>query len=782
MKQDTEIKKKKQIVGILLIALSFMILLSLFYYNPGENVPDKFNEVLHKMGIAGFYISYFLIRKTLGYFSYVFPIVLVMWAINLIREGSINKLHKWILYTILFGWFSATAFAMVGLPQLTENQDIIAMCSREPWGLIGGITKLFLTNFFGTIGGIIIFVVTIIVTILSLVDISFKNLGPTIKVWLDKLKVDIAAKTGEKSKKRIRMPKRDAPPIEDTPQESPAKPGPVATVTEKEPGSTPADKEDSEFDYHVKETTYLRQTTHPEEKEVYDADLDSKSDAKPAKEVVYPYNLPDTSLLDPIPPKDEEVSWDEFMMNAKTLEQKLADFGIQGKVVEINPGPIITRYEIEPAPGVKVNRFTSLADDLALVMRAKRIRVVAPIPGKAAIGIEIPNHKPMIVYLKEIIDSPQFKSSKHTLPIAFGKTISGDVYVTDLIKMPHLLIAGATGSGKSVCLHTIIASLLFKASPDHVQFVMIDPKRLELSSYAALKRHHLITRDDIKETVVTTANNAVLMLKSLEREMERRYELLARAGVRNIEDYNIWLQKAEIDEKRIIEDPQKLAYIVLIIDELADLMLTAAREVEEPIARLTQMSRAVGIHLVVATQRPSVDVITGVIKANFPARLAFQVATKTDSRTILDVNGAEKLLGKGDMLFIPPGTPEPTRIHNAFISLEEVKRVVEHVKHQPPPQSKTALKSEEEIAAENGDFTFGQEDRDSLFNEALKLVVRHQQGSSSLLQRRLKIGYTRAARIIDQLEDAGYVGPYDGSKAREVLVDEEELRDRGVIK
>ena len=500
-------------------------------------------------------------------------------------------------------------------------------------------------------------------------------------------------------------------------------------------------------------------------------------------EVVHPYTLPNSSLLDPISPKDEEVSWDELMMNANTLEQKMADFGIQGKVVEINPGPIITRYEIEPAPGVKVNRFTSLADDLALVMRAKRIRVVAPIPGKAAIGIEIPNHKPSIVYLKEIIDSPQFKSSKYKLPLAFGKTISGDVYVSDLVSMPHLLVAGATGSGKSVCLHTIIASLLFKSSPDQVQFVMIDPKRLELAPYAALKRHHLITREDIKETVITSPTNALLMLKSLQREMERRYELLARAGVRNIEDYNIWFDRAEIDEKRLLDEPEKLPYIILIIDELADLMLTAAREVEEPIARLTQMSRAVGIHLVVATQRPSVDVITGVIKANFPARMAFQVATKTDSRTILDINGAEKLLGKGDMLFSPPGTPEPIRVHNAYISLEEVKRIVEYVRLQMPPQSKTALKSEEDIAAGNGDFTFGKEDRDSLFNEALKLVVLHQQVSSSLLQRRLKIGYTRATLIIDQLEDAGYVGAYsDGIYARKVLVDEDYLRKIGVLK
>jgi len=345
--------------------------------------------------------------------------------------------------------------------------------------------------------------------------------------------------------------------------------------------------------------------------------------------------------------------------------------------------------------------------------------------------------------------------------------------------MPHLLIAGATGSGKSVCLNAIIASILFKAHPSQVQLILIDPKRLELSVYSTLKHHHLAYREDLQEEVVTNPTNAVAILRSLEMEMERRYELLAKAGVRNIEDYNSWIKTLSPEQREESMHQKPLEYLVLIIDELADLMLIAAREVEEPIARLTQMSRAVGIHLIVATQRPSVDVITGVIKANFPARMAFQVASKTDSRTILDMNGAEKLLGKGDMLFIPPGSPEPIRIHAAFISHEEVKRIVEHIHQQPIQEPKFMLPTGEEESSANYSRRF-KGDRDELFDEALKLVVRHQQGSVSLLQRRLKIGYARAARLIDQLEDAGYVGPFDGSKAREVLVDEEQLMELGL--
>jgi len=417
----------------------------------------------------------------------------------------------------------------------------------------------------------------------------------------------------------------------------------------------------------------------------------------------------------------------------------------------------------------------SLADDLAMAMRAKRIRIVAPIPGKSAIGIEIPNPAPEIVYLREILDTPEFKASTSPLTFALGKTISGKPYIADLAKMPHLLVAGSTGSGKSVCLNTIIMSFIYKATPAQVQMVMIDPKRLELSNYAKLYRHHLNYVEGAKQKVATNAKSAIQVLKSVELEMERRYTVLAAAGVRNIEEYNERIKEG-LYAPQGEDNPQPLYYIIVIVDELADLMLTsgASRDVEEPVARLTQMSRAVGIHLILATQRPSVDVITGVIKANFPARIAFQVASKIDSRTILDANGAEKLLGRGDMLFLPPASPETIRLHNGFVALNEIEQIIEFVRHQPEfPKKPLASYKDDEEDVEGYSMSGG--DRDPLFEDAMRIVVNSGQGSVSIIQRKLKVGYSRAARLIDQLEDAGVVGPFEGSKAREVLVSPAEL-------
>ena len=435
-------------------------------------------------------------------------------------------------------------------------------------------------------------------------------------------------------------------------------------------------------------------------------------------------------------------------------------------------GPVITLYELQPSAGVKVSSIVNLSNDLALAMEARGIRIIAPIPGKAAVGIEIPNRNPQIVYLKSLIRSQKFVESSFELPIAVGKTIAGESYIADLAKMPHLLIAGATGSGKSVGINTIIASLLFSVNPAKVKFMMIDPKKLELSLYKNLRNHYLLWRPDLDEEIITKPNNAVSMLNSMVLEMEKRYDVLANFGVRNIVEFNRKLDNYK--EKAYKLKLTKLPYIVVIIDELADLMLLAAKEVETPIARLAQMARAVGIHLIVATQRPSVNVITGVIKANFPARIAYQVATKVDSRTILDINGAEQLLGNGDMLFLPPGQSKPVRLQNPFLSTEEVESIIDHIKKQsklpyysvPQPAS-----SKSGSGAGNGG------DRDPLYEDARAIVVQHQQGSSSLLQRRLKVGYSRAARLIDELEQDGIVGPQDGSKAREVLITLEELRN-----
>jgi len=485
------------------------------------------------------------------------------------------------------------------------------------------------------------------------------------------------------------------------------------------------------------------------------------------------YELPPLDLLNP--PLEDGPKVDDKLLsdNAQLLEETLADFGVNARVVEIHPGPVITRYDLEPAPGVKVSRIVSLADDLTLALRAEAIRIMAPIPGQGAVGVEVPNPERALVSLRSLLEVPEFQSDSSPLLFAAGKTTDGGIRLEDLRRMPHLLVAGTTGSGKSVFLNSLIISILFRATPDEVQFILIDPKKLELSGYSELRNHHLATRADLGEDVITTAEGAVQILKSVELEMSRRYDLLAEAGSRNIDEYN---EQVKSSQEEIAPNP--LPYLVVVIDELADLMLLAAKTVEEPIAHLAQMSRAVGIHLVVATQRPSVDVITGVIKANFPCRIAFQVASKIDSRTIIDMNGAEALLGKGDLLYVPPGQSTPTRLHAALISQPEIDRVIAHIRKQPMSAIRVHLPAPE--SEERQVELSAVPDVDPLFDEAARIVVRTQQGSVSILQRRLKVGYARAARLIDQLERAGIVGPFDGSKAREVLVEEDyfETRDR----
>ena len=395
-------------------------------------------------------------------------------------------------------------------------------------------------------------------------------------------------------------------------------------------------------------------------------------------------------------------------------------------------------------------------------MEASSVRVIAPIPGKSSVGIEIPNRNPATVFFKSIVNSPEFTEADSFLTLAIGKTTTGGISTLDLSKMPHLLIAGTTGSGKSVCINTIICSILYRATPDEVKFVMIDPKKVEMTLYKELEGYHLLKMEDITEPIVTTVDNAILALRALEKEMDRRYNVLADAVVRNIGEYN---------DKMKNDNLQIMPYVVLVIDELADLMMLSAKDVEAPIARLAQLSRAVGIHLVIATQRPSVDVITGVIKANFPSRIAFQVASAIDSRTILDQPGANKLIGRGDMLHLGTGTSDVFRMHNAFLSLDEIQAVMGHVIKQPKPDEMTLPSVRESQISDFGPGV-NPSAKDDLFNDAVSLVITHQQGSISLLQRRLKIGYSRAARLIDEMEQTGVVGPFTGSKAREVLVDE----------
>lgn len=471
------------------------------------------------------------------------------------------------------------------------------------------------------------------------------------------------------------------------------------------------------------------------------------------------FELPSLDLLDD-PPKgtSKSIQRESLEMNARRLEKKLADFGVQGEVVEILPGPVITMYEFKPAPGVKISKVASLADDLALTLRASSIRIVAPIPGKAAIGIEIPNNQREMVYLKQILSSSAYQESSFKLPIALGKDITGAPVIADLTKMPHLLVAGATGTGKSVSINTMINSLLFKVSPDMVRFLMIDPKRIELSIYHDIP--HLL------HPVVIHPKEATKALRWAVQEMEKRYMLLSDLGVRNIEAYNRKIKKGGHVPPISEGGPERkiLPYIILIIDELADLMMVSSREVEEAITRLAQMARAAGIHLIIATQRPSVDVLTGIIKANFPTRVSFQVSSKVDSRTILDAIGAEHLLGDGDMLFMPPGVGRVVRIHGAFVSEDEIKGVTDFLRNQKKPDyDETILSVSEENGADDAEL-----EKDEKYDQAVEVVMQTGQASISMIQRRLRVGYNRAARMIELMEKEGIVGPSDGVRPREV--------------
>lgn len=717
-------RKREEILGILLMVLGILILLSLISYHPDDwpNSSDR-TRVGNWLGLAGAWIAYYIFRFTIGYPALIIPPLIFLWGWNKLSGRHSRQLLRKGFYALFFSLCLSIALA---LPEAISRTG--SKYGYELSGLVGGFFAEHLHKYLGTIGSVLVLLTGVIIALISATNLSLSTVCVSLGTKLKEMR-----KTRE-FRQRIKE-KAEVYEVPEKPLEPPEEGQKIKGI---EGEAKKERREEGAFE-------------------------------EPAREYIFP-SLDLLNEPHPMPGAERE----NLLEKARFLEEKLADFDIRGKVVQISPGPVITRFEVEPAPGMKVSKFVNLADDLALVMRAPSIRIVAPIPGKAAIGIEIPNRHPSIVPLRSVMESEEFQKADSKLTLALGMTISGEVYTTDLAAMPHLLIAGATGSGKSVCLHTIIASLLYRLHPTEIQFVMIDPKKLELTVYAKLKNHHLTYREDLDEEVVTNAANTISVLRSVEIEMDRRYELLARAGVRNIEDYNLRVKKGLIP----IEEARKLEYLVVIIDELADLMLVAAKDVEEPICRLAQMSRAVGIHLIVATQRPSVDVITGVIKANFPSRMAFQVASKADSRIILDMNGAEKLLGRGDMLFLPPGRPEPIRIHGAYISHDEIQRILNHIARQPRfPKLKLPLeweRPEEEVCLPRGG-------RDRLFNEAAKLVVQHQQGSVSLLQRRLRIGYARAARLIDELEQAGIVGAFDGTKAREVLVSEDKLKEMGIL-
>jgi S-DNA-T family DNA segregation ATPase FtsK/SpoIIIE len=480
------------------------------------------------------------------------------------------------------------------------------------------------------------------------------------------------------------------------------------------------------------------------------------------------YQMPTIDLLQDYEVAKTEIDRTELEHSKNLIIETLKNYNIGISEIKANIGPTVTLYEIIPAPGVKISRIKNLEDDIALSLAALGIRIIAPIPGKGTIGIEVPNKKPEMVPMKSMVASKKFQECAYELPVILGKTISNEIYIADLAKMPHLLCAGATGQGKSVGLNTIICSLLYKKHPSELKFVLIDPKKVELTLYNKIERHFLAKLPGDGDAIITDTKLVTNTLNSLCMEMDERYDLLKSAGKRNIIEYN-----TKFKERKLLptEGHRFLPYIVVVIDEVADLMMTAGREVETPIARLAQLARAVGIHVILATQRPSVNIITGTIKANFPARLAFRVTSKIDSRTILDSNGADQLIGKGDMLFSTGN--DLLRLQCPFVDTPEVERITEYIGNQRGYSSAMILpefRGDEDGGARDD---FDPNDRDALFEEAARLIVQTQQGSTSLIQRKLKLGYNRAGRLIDQLEQAGIVGPFEGAKARKVLIPDE---------
>ena len=683
-----------EIGGILLLGIGIYVLISLLSYTPSDpsiNAVNTSDKIHNWGGRIGAYLSDLLITA-FGLTSFLIPFLLLVLSVEMMaKRGFTFGLLRSVTFLFLLSGIS-------GLLSLFMEGKVFLGGRVPGGGFVGETLATFLTGYLNAPGA------TVVLLLLALSS-AIVTTGMSI-VELTRRLVRSLSRLSRRVWKGTLGRQREGPKV----RGKGLKKTPEINVREKK-----------------KEEPLEEPLILPE----------PKGD----------FSLPPISLLDSIRDR-KDINRDDLLRNARVLERKLLDFGIEGRVTEVRPGPVITLYEFEPAPGIKINRITNLSDDLALALKALSIRIIAPIPGKAAVGIEVPNRQRERVSLREILEGKGFVEHPSPLTLALGKDIEGRAFITDLLKMPHLLIAGSTGAGKSVSLNAMIVSILYKATPDRVRFVMIDPKRLELSTYNSLP--HLLL------PVVTEAKKATPILKGLLHEMEERYRKMAEAGVRNIDQYN---------KQAVKKGEEPLPYIVVVIDEMADLMMTAQREFEDAVVRLAQMARASGIHLIIATQRPSVDVITGLIKANFPARIAFQVPSRTDSRTILDTSGAEKLLGEGDMLFLPPGTSKVQRVHGAFVSDGEIKRVVEFLARQGRPEYREEILRYEEMKEKEAEEGWD----DELYDEAVRLVTKTGQASISFIQRRLRIGYNRAARMVERMEREGIVGPAEGSRPREVL-------------
>jgi len=721
-------RRINELKGLILMAVGLIVLMSLlsfcwedlkffsFPYNyPPKNLIRSFGSYL-----AG--LLFFLF----GWSAYIISGYIIWGALRLFRNKPLSLRGVQIFGLFIFLLSMSVIFGLFGSP-LSYAKFLRA-------GLFGTVLEGYISSYFGRWGSFIIFFTFAILSFSLLSDILvsvffikifyvFRKILEPVKKWINQF-----LRRKEKIIPSVMNKKRGITVIEEDEQKK-------EEIIAKPKPTTPTIITNT--DLIKKETSLTKPKPKPKEEKVV---LTSKSVPLDTGD----YKLPPLDLLDSPPPLAERQIKEDLTANARILEETLGDFGISAKVTHIERGPVITRYELEPAAGVKLQRIVSLSDDIALNMKAQSVRVVAPIPGKGRVGVEVPNSQSSFVYLKEVITSEEFQGSDSKLTLAIGKDITGRPVVADLAQMPHLLIAGTTGSGKTVCVNCLILSILFRASPNEVKFIMVDPKMVELAVFNGLP--HLLC------PVLTEVKKVSTALNWLVNEMESRYRLFAEIGARNIEVYN---QKKE-----------RLPYIVVIIDELADLMVVAREHIESAITRLAQLSRAVGIHLILATQRPSVDVITGVIKANFPARISFKVASKVDSRTVLDMNGADKLLGKGDLLFLKPTESRPIRAQGSLVSDKEIEKVVEFIRKQSEPVY------EEELLQEKPS-SFVLDEKDELYEQAVRLIMETGQASASLLQRRLRMGYTRAARIIDMMEQEGLLGPFEGSKPRKILVDRE---------
>lgn len=736
--------RKNEIVAVILFSVSLFLFLSIFTFSEQDlsiYTSDPNMVAQNATGVVGSFIGGVLVFL-LGNASYVIPILVLVWGLSRILQAEPAK-----LFLKVFGTIVLVTAVSASLSMISDSSRTLAFSSG---GLVGSVVSEFLLEYLGRVGATVFIAAMILLSVLAATEFLILPILLSVFRILKELP----------GKLREMVPER-----EERSGKKSTMQNPIATAREgisKKLDTMKVRAEEArraaEARREVLKSKQARSGEGPRIVSPKRPEETGSRSQKPARVApvsdkatggVVDYNMPTFDVLRT--PKKGNTGEAESTLKTKAaiLERTLFEFGVEAKVVAINKGPVITMYELEPAVGTKVNRITSLSDNISLAMRSTNIRIVAPLPGKGTIGIEVPNDKKELVLMRDIMETSEYANNKSPLKFAIGKDLSGEPLVPDLAKMPHLLIAGATGAGKTVCINCIITSFLLNATPDEIRFIMVDPKRVELMPFSGIP--HLAA------PIVTNPKKAASALNWAVNEMERRYEVFSEKRVRNISSYK---------EQQTDED-ENLPYIVVIVDELADLMMVAQQDVEGSIMRLAQLSRAAGIHMILATQRPSVNVITGSIKANFPSRISFKVSSKVDSRTVLDANGAEKLLGRGDMLLMLPGSSSIVRGQCSLVEDSEIKTLVKHIKNQTggPQYIESAVKTQENKPAGAA------QNKDDLYEEAVQIVLQTKRASVSTVQRRLSVGYTRAARMIDVMEAEGIVGPYNGSKPREILIE-----------